>query len=153
MERRASATYNISQANWVVFVQFWINVRKNSHFWSCFISHSFVGICDIYLENSLLIFHFGFEIEKNDTRLSLQKIVSHIICCEKLIFYLNWNHQQICEECSLRHRILIYFTGNFFQCGISSYNQIMSSQHNYTTELPGHLFCFLLMLRRQCNRV
>ena len=30
-----------------------------------------------------------------------------------------------------RHRILIYFTGNFFQCGISSFNQIMSSQHIY----------------------
>ena len=25
--------------------------------------HSFVGICDIYLENSLLNFHFGFDIE------------------------------------------------------------------------------------------
>ena len=27
----------------------------------------------------------------------------------------------------LRHRILIYFKGNFFQSGISSYNKIMSS--------------------------
>ena len=32
--------------------------------------------------------------------LSLQKIVSHIVCCEKLIFYLKWNHQQICKESS-----------------------------------------------------
>ena len=29
----------------------------------------------------------------------------------------------------LRQRILIYFIGNFFPCGISSYNQIMSIQH------------------------
>ena len=69
MERRASATYNISQANWVVFGWFLINVRKKCHFWSCSISLSFVGICDIYLENSLLNFYFGFDIEKNDTRL------------------------------------------------------------------------------------
>ena len=35
----------------------------------------------------------------------------------------------------LRHRILIYFIENFFQCGISSYNQIKSK---YTPELTGH---------------
>ena len=33
-------------------VDFLINVRKNCHFWSCSISHSFVGICYINLENS-----------------------------------------------------------------------------------------------------
>ena len=108
----------------------------------------------------------------------------------------------------LRHRILIFFTGNFFQCGISSYNQIMSFQQippligfspnpghqalhvlfltsfycdvtithpfdgpfncDVTMEksanrcdvgplairqLPGHLFCFLLTVKRQCIRV
>ena len=37
-----------------ILLDFLLHVRKNSHFWSCSISHSFVGICDIYLENSLL---------------------------------------------------------------------------------------------------
>ena len=41
-----------------------INLRKNCHFWCCSISHSFVGICYIYLENSVLNFYFGFDIEK-----------------------------------------------------------------------------------------
>ena len=45
-------------------VNFLINVRKNCHFWSSSISHSFVEICEIYLENSLLNFYFGFDIEK-----------------------------------------------------------------------------------------
>ena len=56
MERTASATCKILQANWVVLVDFLINVRKNCHFWSCSISNSVVGICDIYLEKSLLNF-------------------------------------------------------------------------------------------------
>ena len=62
MERTASATYNILQANWVVFGWFFflINLRKNCHFFS----NSFVGICYIYLENSVLNFYFGFDIEK-----------------------------------------------------------------------------------------
>ena len=52
----------------------------------------------------------------------------------------------------LRQRILIYFKGNFFKSGILSYNQDMSSQ-DIPPKLPGHLFCFLLMLKRQCIRV
>ena len=64
MERTTSATYNILQANWVVFCWFFlIKVRQNCHFWSCSISNFFVGICDIYLENRLFFF-FGFDIEK-----------------------------------------------------------------------------------------
>ena len=61
-----SSPYYISQSNWVVLVDFLINVRPNCHFWSCSISHSFVGICDIYmyLENSLLNFYFGFDFEQ-----------------------------------------------------------------------------------------
>ena len=62
IERRASATYNISQANWVVFCWFY-KCQKNCHFWSCSISNSFVEICDIYLGNSLLNFYFGFDLE------------------------------------------------------------------------------------------
>ena len=110
-------------------VYFFLNFRNSCHFWSCFISHSFVGICDIYLENSLSNFYFSFDIEKKTIPvyiptllvmsfilnhqsytkcsrvsicfiLSFQKIVSHTVCCEKLIFYLNWNHQQICKGCS-----------------------------------------------------
>ena len=67
MERRAPATYNILQTNWVVcgwFFFFLINGRKNCHFWSCSVSHSFLRIWDIYLENSLLNFYFGFYIKK-----------------------------------------------------------------------------------------
>ena len=105
-----------------------INVRKNGKFWSCSISYSFAGISDNYLENSLFNFYFGFDTEKYDTCLYsytssylfhikcpfltkcpriricfilfLQKMVSHIVCCEKLILYLNLNHQHICTECS-----------------------------------------------------
>ena len=55
-------TYNkLIELFWLII---FINVRKNCHFWSCSISHSFVGICDMYLENSLLNFYFGFDIEK-----------------------------------------------------------------------------------------
>ena len=109
-------------------VDFLINLRQNCHFWCCSISNSFVGIYNIYLENSVLNFYFGSDIEKTIpvyipthlvisfiwnqplfTKRSrvricfillLQKMVSQIVCCEKLIFYLNWNHQHICKECS-----------------------------------------------------
>ena len=65
IERSASATYNIWQANWVVLADFFfINVKKNCHFWSCSISYSCIGICDIYLEDRLLKFYFGFDIVK-----------------------------------------------------------------------------------------
>ena len=129
MERTALATYNILQANGVVFGWFFlINLRKKCHFWCCSISNSFVGICCIYLENSVLNFYFGFDIEKtipvyipthlvisfiqnqpSFTKCSrvricfillLQKMVSQNVCCEKLIFYLNWNHQHNCKEFS-----------------------------------------------------
>ena len=89
----------------------------------------FRWICCIYLENSCVLnFDFGFNIEKtihvyipthlvisfiwnqpSFTKCSrvricfillLQKMVSQNVCCEKLIFYLNWNHQHICKECS-----------------------------------------------------
>ena len=53
----------------LLLVDFFINRRKNCHFWCCSISNSFVGICYIYLENSVLNFYFGFDIEKNNTRL------------------------------------------------------------------------------------
>ena len=43
---------------------FLINVRKKFHFWSCSISHSFVGICGIYIEKSSLNLYFCFDIEK-----------------------------------------------------------------------------------------
>ena len=63
MERRASATYKISQANWAVFGWLFDRFRNNCHFWSCCISNYFIGICDFYLVNSLLNFYFGFDIE------------------------------------------------------------------------------------------
>ena len=45
-------------------IDFLINLRKKCHFWCCSISNSFVGICYIYLENSVSNFYFGFDIEK-----------------------------------------------------------------------------------------
>ena len=45
-------------------VYFLKNARIFFYFWSCSISHSFIGICDIFLENSWLNFYFGFYIEK-----------------------------------------------------------------------------------------
>ena len=120
IERRASATYNILQANWVVFGWILDKCWENSH--------TFVGVCDIYLENSLLNFYFGCDIKKTITVyipthlvipfisnhpsftncsrvricfiLLLQKKFSQNGCCKKLIFYLNWNHQHICKEYS-----------------------------------------------------
>ena len=65
MERSASETCNILQANYELFsIDFVINGRKNIHFWSCSISDSFIGIRELYLEKGLLTFYFGFEIEK-----------------------------------------------------------------------------------------
>ena len=87
----------------------------------------------------------------NQPILSLQKMVYHIVCCEKWCFILIETINKSVKSV-LRHRRLIYFTGNFFQCGISSYNQIMSSKH-IPPKLPGHLLCFLLTLKRQCIRV
>ena len=64
MERSVSATYNISQANWVLFGWLFEKCWKNCHFLSFSTSYSFVRICVIYLENSLLMFYFGFYTEK-----------------------------------------------------------------------------------------
>ena len=55
MERSASATYDISQSE-LFLVHCLVNVRNNCHFLSCNFSRSFVGIYDIYLENSLFNF-------------------------------------------------------------------------------------------------
>ena len=41
-----------------------INLRKNCHFWCCSISNSFVWICYIYLENSVLNFYFSLTSKK-----------------------------------------------------------------------------------------
>ena len=143
--------------SWFLGDFFFINVRKNCHFWSCSISHSLVGICDIYLENRLSNFYFRFDIEKTipvyiPTLLVMSFISNHpsftkcYIELEYATFYhcrkwspilfvvKNW-YSILIETINksvksvLRYRILIYFTGNFFQCGISNYNQIMSSQH------------------------
>ena len=43
---------------------FFINIWKICHFWSYSISYSFVGICDIYLENGLSNLYCGFDVEK-----------------------------------------------------------------------------------------
>ena len=61
MEEPCQPYHNLIE---LILVHCLINVRNNCYFWSCFISHSFVGICKIYLENSLLTFYFGFDIEK-----------------------------------------------------------------------------------------
>ena len=68
--RGASVIYDIAQANWVVFVDFVINVRKKCLFWICSMLNSFVKICEIHLENSFNIFILGFDIYvKNTTRI------------------------------------------------------------------------------------
>ena len=176
-EHQQLITYH--KLNELFLVEVLINVRKKCHFWRCSIAHSFVAICDIYLENSLLNFYFGFDIEKTIPFIFLHfllclsyKITNHLLNvheleyasfyhCRKwypiLFVVKNW-YSILIENINksvqsvLRHRILNYFTGNFFQSGISSYNQIISSQH-IPPRLPGHLFCFLLMLKRQCIRV
>ena len=119
----------------LLYVDFLTNVRKNCHVWSCSIPHTFFGICGIYLDNSLLTFYFGCDIKKK----------------LKWYFYLIETINTSVKSV-LRHIILTYFTGKFFQCGISSYNQIMPSQH-IPPNLQGLLSCFLLMLKRHCIRV
>ena len=127
----------------------------------------------------LLNFYFCFDIEKRYPFIFLHfllylsyKITHHLLNAHELeyaSFYhcrkvspilfvvKNW-YSILIENINksiksvLRHRILIYFTGNFFPSGISSYHQIMSSQH-IPPKLPEHFFCFLLMLKRQCIRV
>ena len=136
-ERRASATNNVSEANCVVFGWFLINVRKNCYFWSCSISHSFVGKCDIYLENCLLNFYLVLTSKKRHPFIFLHcllclsyKITHHLLnsleleyasfyhcrklfpllfVVRKLIFYLHWNHQQICKECSQTQNIHLLY--------------------------------------------
>ena len=157
---------------WLIFL---INIRKMCHFWRCSISHCFVGICDIYLGKSLLIFYFGFDIERqkggdltqsydkspytnrNVKRAKWQhkqlnektipvyilhfvlclsyKITHHLLNAHDLEYNASFYH---CRNLSpilfvvknwysilietinksvkrvFRHRILIYFTGNFF---------------------------------------
>ena len=66
--KRASATYNILQAE-LFLVDFLINIRENCHFWSCSISHSFVGILWHISRKQLINFLFWFWHRKSDTRL------------------------------------------------------------------------------------
>ena len=114
----------------------------------------------VTFRKQLIEFLFWFWHRKNDTRLysytsstkcSRVKYASFYHCRKwspMLFVVKNW-YSILIEPINksvksiLRHRILIYFKRNFFQWGISSNNQIMSSQH-IPHELPGHLFCFLL---------
>ena len=52
MERSASAIYNISQANWVVFGWLFKYILEKNHFLNCSIFFYLVGTCDICLENT-----------------------------------------------------------------------------------------------------
>ena len=83
-------------------------LEKNCHFWSCSISHSFVRICDIYLENSLF-FYFGFDIEKHDTRLYCYTS-SYVFYIKSPIIYLMLSRKNmlhfITAENGLPYRLL-----------------------------------------------
>ena len=58
------------------YIYIYIYVSKNCHFWICSISYSFAGICDIYLENSLLDFYIGSELLSKFGEISFQDYVS-----------------------------------------------------------------------------
>ena len=78
--------------------------------------------------------------------LLLQEMVSHIVCCEKLMFYLNLNHQHICKEWSQTQNTQLL------------YRKLLSMwyfelQLDYYPRIAKILSCFLLMLKQQCIRV
>ena len=82
--------YKLIELFWLIFL---IDLRKKCHFWCCFISNSFIGICYIYLENSVLNFHFGFDIKKRYPFISLHislylsfKISHHLLDALELEF-------------------------------------------------------------------
>ena len=118
MEKSTSATYNISQTNWVVFGSCLINVREKCHFSDCSFSHSFVGICDIYPENNLLNVYFGFDIGK------------------PIPVFLYWNHQHI----NTHLFDLLYF----FACSIL-FKRSNAYYFKIKSLLPLPLFCIYLM--------
>ena len=126
MERKQSASFNILQANWVVFGWYLINVRKKLPLLKLL-------YFPLFRWNMWHIF-----------RKQLIKFLYNIDILSKL---KPWTHQYSV----LRHRIHIYSTCNFFQCAISSNNKILSS--TCTPNLQGLLSRFLLMLKLQCIRV
>ena len=75
-------------------------------------------------------------------------MVSQNVYCKKLIFYLNWNHQNICKECSqTQNTHLLYMKLLpmwYFEL------QPDNVESTYTPNLPGLLSCFLLILKQQC---
>ena len=83
--------------------------------------------------------------------LLLQKMVSENVCCEKLLLYLNWNHQHICKECSQTQNTHLLYMKLLSMWYFELQPDYVES--TYTPELPGRLPCFLLMLKRQCIRV
>ena len=168
--RRASATYNILKANWVVFGWYFYKCKKKNSLLKLLYLPFFRLNMWHLSRKQLTKFLFWFWHRKNDTRLYAYtywylfsyKIPHHLLnaleleyasfnycrkrspkmfVMRKLIFYLNLNHQHICKEYSqTKNTKVIYFTGNFFFHGVSSYNQIMSSQH-IPPNVPGLLSC------------
>ena len=74
---------------------------------------------------------------------------SHIVCCEKLIFYCN--HKQICKECSQTHNIHLLYR-KFLPMWYFEL-QLDYAVSKYNPKLPGFLSCFLLILKQQCIKV
>ena len=80
--------------------------------------------------------------------LSQQKMVSHIVWCKKWIFYLNWNHWQICKECSQTQNTNLLYKKLLPIWYFELQPDYVESTYTPppSPELPGHLFCFLLTL-------
>ena len=57
------------------------------------------------------------------------------LSCENMILFIFIGTINTSVNSVIRHKILIYFTGNSLQCGISSYDYYVESK--YTPDLPG----------------
>ena len=83
--------------------------------------------------------------------LSQQKMVSHIVCCQQLIFYLYWNHEYIFKKCCQALNNHSLYMKLLHMCYFKLHLDYVASK--YTPELPGFPYCFLLMFKQQCISV
>ena len=148
IEISVSATITCHKLTELSLVDCLINFKTIGHLWSCSIFYPFVGI---YMRHQsrkqLLNFYAGFWLNSY-TSSYLFQIKPPIFCSRFRKFFIDYSRKWSSKLFTIRgwyyidietintsvkdvfrHKIITYFTKNFFKCCISSYIQNMSGQN------------------------
>ena len=79
------------------------------------------------------------------------KMVYHIVCFEKLILYLYWNHKHVSKDCFQTQNTHLFYRKFLPMCYFELQIDLVKSK--YTPKSQGFLSCFLIIIKQQCIRL